>query len=219
MDHEFRDPLPLARVVRIALGVWLIAMTVYAVMSGYTIVTVGAFQAGTAGQEDLERLDAISQAISIPVIAVNLIAIVLVARWIWRVNKNAHALSDSMEMTPGWNVGFFFIPILNLWKPFQGILQTWRASFSPYNAEDADVPAWVPVWWVSWIISNILSNIAFRLGMRAETLDDYVAVSWIELWCLPFDLISGITLFLLVTRLSRVQHNVRDVEAHEAVFE
>ena len=40
--------------------------------------------------------------------------------WIRRANINADALVRSrMEFTPGWAVGWFFVPFANLFKPYQ----------------------------------------------------------------------------------------------------
>lgn len=219
MDYEFKDPLALARVVRVALITWLVAATGYAASSLHSALTIEAFQAGNADLDALTRVDNITMAAAIPMVLVNLVTIVLVGRWIYRANKNAHAMSDAMVMTPGWNVGFFFIPIANLWKPFEGIRQTWRASVSPYDPENAEIPGWLNLWWGAWIISAILNNLTFRMSLRAETLEELLAVSWTEVICLPFDLAAGLTLLLLVSRLSQVQHDAHDVEAQQAVFE
>ena len=40
--------------------------------------------------------------------------------WIVRANKNARALgAKNLSASPGWALGYFFVPILNLWKPFK----------------------------------------------------------------------------------------------------
>jgi hypothetical protein len=50
-------------------------------------------------------------------------------RWIYRSNNNLRALSgESMTFTPGWSVGWYFIPIANLWKPYQVMNEIWKVS-------------------------------------------------------------------------------------------
>ncbi|NJR78213.1 DUF4328 domain-containing protein [Sphingomonas corticis] len=46
---------------------------------------------------------------------------ILVFRWIYVAGRNAHAFSAAMTMPPDWNVGWFFVAVGNLWKPFQGV--------------------------------------------------------------------------------------------------
>ena len=49
--------------------------------------------------------------------------------WIYRSNKNLRALSgESMTFTPGWSVGWYFIPIVCLWKPYQVMKEIWNVS-------------------------------------------------------------------------------------------
>lgn len=219
MDYEFKDPLALARIVQLALILWLVVDVCNAGASAYSIAVIQAYQAGSADMSDLQRVDSVSQAAGIATIIINLSTIVLVGRWIYRVNKNAHSLSDDMEMTPGWNIGWFFIPIASLWKPFEGVRQSWRASVSPWNAAEAQVPAWITLWWVCWIISNILNNFIFRMSLDAKTLEDHVTVNWLELIDTPFDLIAGAALLHLVGRLSQIQHDATDTVAQQAIFE
>ncbi|MDG2533343.1 DUF4328 domain-containing protein [Sphingomonas sp. HITSZ_GF] len=219
MDYEFKDPLALARVVRIALMAWLLVSVCYGLSAAFSIVEIGRYQQGGATVQDLEIVDQVSRAVAIPMLLVNLVTIVLVARWIYRVNKNAHTLSHGMTMTPGWNIGFFFIPFANLWKPFEGIRQTWRASLSPSDPYEAPLPGWITLWWISWIVSTILNNASFRISLRANTLDQILLAEWLDAICTPVDLLAGILLLQLVARLSQIQHDANDAEAHQAVFE
>jgi len=40
--------------------------------------------------------------------------------WLYRVHKNLSSLgARKLDCTSGWAVGLFFIPILNLFRPFQ----------------------------------------------------------------------------------------------------
>jgi len=104
-----------------------------------------------------------------------LASIVLVSMWTFRAMKNLH-LSGAPEaqMSPGWAVGWYFIPIANLWKPFEGMLQIWRGSRA-LAGQPVKVDAFVGWWWAMWIISNILSNLSLRLSGFIEEGPDYDA--------------------------------------------
>ena len=63
---------------------------------------------------------------------------VLFCMWVYRANKNARALgAQRMEFTPGWCAGWFFVPIANLFKPFQAVREIYQAS-----DPDADALNW-----------------------------------------------------------------------------
>jgi len=84
--------------------------------------------------------------------------------WSFRAAKNLRAFTDDTEFldfTPGWVVGWWFIPIANLWQPFRVHQELWSQS----DPEDPEytAPGWVTAWWGCWIGAGILSNISYRM--------------------------------------------------------
>ncbi|WP_114953664.1 DUF4328 domain-containing protein [Sphingosinicella terrae] len=94
---------------------------------------------------------------------VTIAAIVFVAIWIYRVSANAHAISEEMTISPGWAVGWYFIPIANLFKPFQAMKETWLASHFRGNWHGEPAPALLGWWWALWVSTSLLSNISMRI--------------------------------------------------------
>jgi hypothetical protein len=45
-------------------------------------------------------------------------------RWVYIVNRNTQQWNSAMTISPGWNVGWFFVPIAVISKPFEGIRET-----------------------------------------------------------------------------------------------
>ncbi len=81
------------------------------------------------------------------------ITAILVLMWTHRANFNAHQLGVAdMRFTPGWAVGWYFIPIAWFWKPYQVMREIWQASGSPasWEQEGRSSLAW---WWGLWIWS------------------------------------------------------------------
>lgn len=67
-----------------------------------------------------------------------------------------------MEFTPGWAVGWFFVPIANLFKPYQVVAEIYRAS-DPSADPDywslAEVPRYLLLWWLSHVAFNFVNNL------------------------------------------------------------
>jgi hypothetical protein len=86
--------------------------------------------------------------------------------WIHRANANARALGAlGMEFTPGWCVGWWFIPIANLFKPYQAMREIYQASDPKQDNETwaaSVVPSFLGAWWATWIVGNILGQIQAR---------------------------------------------------------
>ncbi|MGC1270953.1 MAG: DUF4328 domain-containing protein [Croceibacterium sp.] len=94
-------------------------------------------------------------------------SIVLVAMWIHRAHANLQSLGvDGLSFTPGWAVGWYFIPFANLIKPFQAMRELWNVSFGNNDGYSAEAPGNVKVWWACWIISNVLSNASMRMTLN-----------------------------------------------------
>jgi hypothetical protein len=48
--------------------------------------------------------------------------------WVHRANKNCRGFVSNMTYTSGWAVSSFFVPILNLFRPYQVMQQIWKVS-------------------------------------------------------------------------------------------
>ena len=119
-----------------------------------------------------ERLSAITQLIAF------LITAVVFGRWIYLAHRNLPSLGARHErFTPGWSVGYFFIPILNFWRPYQAMNFLAQASRTPRELEFADSPPQIFIWWVLWLVSQFLNNWTARGELHAERLEDLHAIT------------------------------------------
>ena len=94
-------------------------------------------------------------------------AFVTTLRWIYLANSNARALgADDMIVTPGWAVGWFFVPLMNLAMPFVAIREMWKASANPRDWQTEPAPLTIPLWWGFWLAAGVTGSIAFRLDLE-----------------------------------------------------
>lgn len=131
---------------------------------------------------------------------------VIVFKWIKVANKNVRALgAKDLCFTPGWAVGWFFIPVANLFKPFKVMNEIWSASHSPQKWQSDEKNRAVQKWWGLWIGSNGLIQISNNLEKNADSMDKIIQLSYLSiggeiLWitlCLSF--------ISLVRQISTVQ--------------
>jgi hypothetical protein len=186
--YEFINPAGRARAAIMCVWIWLAADFFYAVTALVTIAALGGLGDVRPAPETADTMAVISGG---ALMLGYIVTVVVVARWILRVNANAHAISDAMTVTPGWNVGWFFIPIANLWKPFEGLRQTWQASANPADPGSVSVPDIMRWWWGFWLATNILGNISFRISLNANTPEPIITGAWIDV--ISFVLDIGLT--------------------------
>ena len=90
--------------------------------------------------------------------------VIVVGRWIYLASKNAHLLSSDLTISPGWAVGWYFVPFANLIKPFHAMREIWWASHDSGGGYEERAPQLVGWWWGLWITTNILANVSWRFG-------------------------------------------------------
>jgi lysylphosphatidylglycerol synthetase-like protein (DUF2156 family) len=60
---------------------------------------------------------------------VSLFAMIISLVWMHQAAKNVRAFNLwGLRFTPGWVVGWWFIPFASLWMPFQAMKEVWKAS-------------------------------------------------------------------------------------------
>ena len=85
-----------------------------------------------------------------------LIAVIMFLMWTYRVVYNAQVIAKrKMEISPGWAVGWYFIPIANFWMPLQAMRQAWRASGGSHTSL-----VWLGFWWWIYILTSLANVIA-----------------------------------------------------------
>lgn len=160
-------------------------------------------------------LGTMSSAFSLAVLGVSLAqiggliaSVILVSMWTYRAMKNLHiAGAVAASMSPGWAVGWYFIPIANLWKPFEGMLQIWRGSHHLAGRPEK-VAAYVGWWWATWIVSNFLANISLRLTGFTDPLPTYDAGILVGAVGSALSVVCGFLLLRTAKEVTQVQAEI-----------
>lgn len=108
--------------------------------------------------------------------------------WIHRARQNVAALgARGLRFTPGWAVGYFFIPIYSFFRPYQVMREIWQAS-DP-ETDVSDHAAWqkaprsglVSMWWALFLLMNFAAQSAFRAMMAAETPEAILSADYVTI--------------------------------------
>lgn len=100
--------------------------------------------------------------------------------WTYRAAVNSAALQPSPpRMSPGWSVGWYFIPIAWLWKPYQAMAEIWRRSASPAEQSAGGLLGW---WWFLWIATSFAGQVLMRLSLRSDDVSSLLTAGWVNLF-------------------------------------
>lgn len=98
--------------------------------------------------------------------AVSIGTSVLFLVWMYQAAKNVRAFGQQgLEFTPGWVVGWWFIPIASLWMPYKAMKEIWKGSDPETVGRDGGgawmtraVPSLFPLWWVTYMGNGLIAG-------------------------------------------------------------
>jgi hypothetical protein len=102
-------------------------------------------------------------------------------QWFRRAYYNLHLRSSHLSYTDGWAAGSWFVPFLNLYRPFQIMkelyVETARIFSKKGLTEEASSTKFLVWWWALWLINNLVSQFEFRTSLKAEIPTDLSIVT------------------------------------------
>ena len=90
--------------------------------------------------------------------------VILFLMWMYRASQNLQVLgAQCQRFSPSWAVGWWFVPIMNLFRPYQVMAEIWRGS-EPSSLDGAasrgNVSVLLGWWWGSWVATGLVEVIA-----------------------------------------------------------
>jgi len=178
----FRDNRLLAR--------WLIGLLAFGLLVQLARATVNFIYVLTDWFSDEEVSASIEAAFGLTVLT-GLACMIVFGVWIVRSSKNAWLIArlvhdapprpglsrptTFLNDTPGWAVGWYFIPIANFWKPYVAMRDIVRASTLTVGLMN-----WLlPCWWTLWILAQF-SDRATRVFAKKGA--DWAAAEQLVVW-------------------------------------
>ena len=94
--------------------------------------------------------------------------------WLYRAHRNLAALrSAPSRFSSGQAVWAWFIPFLNLVRPYQVVRELWSLSAAGSGVGGKRMPELLGVWWTAWILCNVSGQVTFRWALRAEGVESF----------------------------------------------
>ncbi len=135
--------------------------------------------------------------------AVFIVSAVMFIRWFRRAYFNLHTKLDGLSCTEGWAAGAWFVPIINLFRPYVIMKELYEQTHNLLvmgEVEEYKTPpnfSVIGIWWGMWVVSSVLGNIVARRTWSAETLDQIMVSTQLSM----LSGIIGIPLALLAIKV------------------
>ena len=213
IQNQFRS---VSRVANWVYGgfILLAILNVIAVISGYAQAELlnRAISGETITLAEATSNDSRQALIGFGQTALYIAAAVLFLIWIHRAHKNLASLhATDLRFTPGWAVGWFFVPIMSLFRPYQVASEIHKASdpnvdttdaISRKNVATSPIVGW---WWAFFLISNFVANIALRTVFSGEELSDLLTSTYAYMVSDAVDIVHILIAILMVRRIGQFQ--------------
>jgi hypothetical protein len=155
--HQFVSAGPRARWAKI----FLIGTTVF----NFFLLALEATGGGPGANKGVELHQAFIGLATLLYFCASLLSAVTFLSWLHRAVRNLSALgARKLRFTPGWAVGWFFVPLMDLIRPYEAVTELWHASdpaIRSYEPASRAAPAPVRWWWgvfVLWVVTSRLAN-------------------------------------------------------------
>jgi hypothetical protein len=156
---------------------------------------------GEAQANDLREM-----IISCVALGILLATLLVFGTWIVRAHRNLPPLgAENLDVRPGWALGYFFVPLANLWKPYTAMRTLWQASHYAPRWDLEDAPWWLVGWWVLWLVSAMLGRLVLSAVTHTATLDEWIATTKMFIASSMVDLALDGVAALLVYRIWKAQ--------------
>lgn len=203
--EHFRSPKNLAYIVYALLGLQIIAYVfgIFAALSylndpDWTV----SYTSSISGRVFL-RLVSMSDMLRIASFILSTIFFLI---WVYRSYSNLSPLkARNLEFSPGWAVGWWFIPFANLVKAYQVIRELWSASDPDINLDLDFRPRAssgnmvLGFWWGTYLFGNFVLRFS---DTTAKDLDSYKGAVFFYLVGNAIEIISAMLLILIVNDIT-----------------
>jgi len=191
-----------AKLFQIFMGTLLFLYLVFGIICAYAGIKSATEQIDPIYDEDgaASLLGLTYFGVAVGSILFYILTIIFFCIWTNKSMKNVWAMDSysKPEISPGWAVGFYFIPIVNLWKPFQAMKEIWSLSVPEKSSSSI-----LGCWWALWIISCFADRISMRLP--TETFEDMKFSYFFDAGSVVISIGAGLLLMNIVSQVTKKQ--------------
>jgi Domain of unknown function (DUF4328) len=196
----------------------LLAVTLITIVSDFMQVNLlNSFKSGIEDTEAATANDTRVSAIAIGNLVVNICCIIFFILWFRRAYNNLHLTQEvNMLYTEGWAAGAWFVPFINLVRPYQIMNEIWNktqeATKNLLSFKNSSLVGW---WWAVYLISRFISNIASKVFDDDSSIDSLLTATYAQIFSNCIEVCSIIITIIMVKKIATME--AKFYESYEPV--
>lgn len=201
-----------------ALAIWTMVMLALTLLINLSIVGLdvqvkGLLESMRRGvqpnPQTAERIVTLFDAANTANVLILVLTAVAYLWWSYRMHRNLRALGVTrLELSSGWAIGGFFVPIMNLFRPCEVMCEVARGSdpqaysstFHHWNR--GQVTPLVGFWWALFLLKNIVAQVA---QVMFKTTSDKSSAVNAEMTAQFLSAVAAVITILMIRRLTQNQ--------------
>jgi len=179
-----------------------------------------AANGGEISAEAVTSNDNREQAIGIIQIIVFVVSAITFIQWFRRAYFNLHLRVNHLSHSEGWAAGCWFMPIVNLFRPYQIMKELFQATHfflkrnEVHTREHFSMPS-LSLWWTFWIIDRFFGQFVLKYSLKADTIEELTTSTIAQLISNGIGILLAIITINIITdysKLELVMHKVKIAE-------
>ena len=156
-----------------------------------------------AGNDPMQGIVGLSQA------GLGLLTGIVFLKWVYRAYKNIQGFgAEGLRFSPGWAVGYYFIPFLSLIRPVQVMSEIWRVSQDPRNWFRRRGSWLIGTWWALFLSYSVVTQVSLELALDSSTNNQWTVAAIFAILGDFFSVPLSIVVLRLVTEVYKHQKNL-----------
>lgn len=216
--RTFRSTTPLAKALTVILGIDILVWLASSVHSFVAIEVMGRVLASAPYERsELTAIDTRNWGLGVLWQVVRIVAVVCFCMFMVRANRNARSFGSPMSIRPGWAAGFFFVPIVCWWKPYQAMKEIWQGSDPDPNTHSFSVvvPSLIGWWWALWVVHTVGSRLISPAFKTVKGPAAFIKGSWVDVVMSGVSIAAALLAIAVVRAVARRQDE-RQTRQHGA---
>lgn len=135
--------------------------------------------------------------------------IVLFLQWFRRAYFNLHKRVNNLSYSDGWAVGAFFVPIVNLFRPYQIMKELYVETRNFLKSPNVELRTNViGIWWALWISTSVTSRISYIISKGNPNLNQLIDSTMFDAISGVFGVAALISLYKVIKDYSAVENQL-----------
>lgn len=147
-----------------------------------------------------------------------IISIVTFLRWFRRAYYNLDAKLGNLDYTDGWAAGSWFVPVVNLYKPYQIMKELYTKTdlYLEFLNDERYTKklstSILPVWWVLWLGSRIAISLISDLSSDSSSLIELSDSTVFSLFGALLSILLCLITIIVIMDYNRAENLMYEIE-------